>query len=227
MPWLSPVKTAPGWGFALVAALAAVALEALSWPLYPLRSWMVAHHEFFHALGAWATLGEVVSISTYADHGATMSRGGFYPVVSMAGYLGCALYGAACLRWCARGTMRGAYLGLGGALCLALLWKGRFLDGGWLGAGVAVAIEALALLWVRSKWAPYCLALSGCLFLGMGLDDLRALLVEATSRTDAGLLARHLGMPFLAWPIALAYAGGMCSAWAWAARGLWRDARAG
>lgn len=226
MPWLTPVNPAPGWRFALAAALSAVVLEVLIWPLVPFRAWMVAHHEFFHALGTWATLGEVVSISAYSDHGVTLSRGGFYPIISMSGYLGCALYGAACLRWCAHASMRMAYFGGGMVFCLALAWKAQWVGGAWLGLGLALSVEALALLVVRTSWAPYALALSGCLFLSMGIDDVRVLLVQATSQTDAGLLARHLGMPFLAWPIALLYVGGMLAAWAWAARGLWRDARA-
>lgn len=223
---LKPPPKIPALGFVASAGVLALVLSWAGWPLYPLRAWLVGFHEFFHAVGAWVTLGSVESILTAADHGLTMTRGGFYPVVSAAGYLGSALMGAACLRWCASARMRGVFVGLCTALAVALLWKGRLFEGGWAGMGMALAVDALAVAGTRTRFYPFILALSGCLFLTMGFDDLRTLLIDATSRTDAGLLAGWLGAPFLAWPIALLYAAGMCAAWAWSARGLWRDSRA-
>jgi hypothetical protein len=119
--------------------------------------------------------------------------------------------------------MRYVFMAFCASLAAALLVKGD--SGGGYGAGIYVAgaVDAVALWSAKSRFSPFVLAFSGCLFLSLGFDDARTLLIYATSETDAGLLARWLGMPFLAWPIALAYSSGMAAMWYWAAKGALRD----
>lgn len=218
---------APSWRWVLAAGVAAIALEAAGWAMLPAKAWLVASHEFFHALAGWATGASVESIQAESMQGATFTRGGWYPVISCAGYLGCGALGAACLRYCARPAMRWGFQAFCAGLALALVAKGSYSNGYALGMAEALCVDALALWAARRAWAPFALALCGCLFLSMGFDDARALLFDATSRTDAGLLALHLGLPFLAWPIALGYAACMAGFWWWAVKGLVRDARSG
>ena len=218
---------APSWRWVLAAGVVAVVLEASGWAMLPVKAWLVASHEFFHALAGWGTGGSVESIQAESMQGVTFTRGGWYPLISCAGYLGCGALGAVCLRYCARPAMRWGFQVFCVCLALALLVKGGYSNGYALGMSEALCIDALALWAARRAWAPFALALCGCLFLSMGFEDVKVLLVYATSQTDAGLLARHWGMPFLAWPIALFYAAAMVGFWWWAARGLARDARSG
>jgi hypothetical protein len=213
-----------GWGSGM--GLAGLPLWMLWAAADGVGAWLTAFHEFFHALAAWITGGSALSIKTSGhEGGATITQGGFYPFISCAGYLGCGAFGAFCVRRCGARSARGVCAALCVAVAAALLAKGQWADGSWVGLWQALGVNAVALWSLRSRHGSVALAYIGALFLASGLDDAAVLLVHATRETDAGLLARHLGMEFLAWPIALMYAAGMLLAWVWAARGLLRDAR--
>lgn len=222
-----PELGTPSLGWVFLAAVAALGIEASGPMMVPIRAWLVGSHEFFHALAAWLTGASVESIRVDAMHGLTMTRGGLYPLISCAGYVGTGAFGALCLRYCGRVWMRYVFETFCVALGLALVFKSGFSPGFGFGLAWALGVDALALWVVRLVKGPFLLALAGCLYLAFGLDDLRALLFYATSQTDAGLLARWMGLPALAWPIALAYGALMALMWFWAARGLAREAWAG
>ena len=57
-------------------------------------SWAVSIHEVCHGLAAMITGGSIVSLDVQWEHGLAMTRGGWYPLVSMAGYIGTAFVGA-------------------------------------------------------------------------------------------------------------------------------------
>lgn len=220
----------PSWRWIAMAMAAALLLECFGWAMFPLRAWLVASHEFFHALAGWLTGGVVESIQARSMEGVTYTSGGFYPFISCAGYVGSGMMGAACLRWCAEPKMRISFMVFCTFLGAALVAKGKFGDGYAWGMACALAVDALALwgAWTaKGRWAPFVMALAGCLFLSTGFEDVRTLLIYATGRTDAGLLARHWGLPFLAWPIALCYAIVMAAMWWWALASLARDVHRG
>lgn len=205
----------------LLAAALALATRGLGAWVAPLQCWLIACHELFHALAALATGGSVASIEARTTHGLTMTVGGIYPIISAAGYLGCAGVGAVLLRYCAREWAGGALCALCASLALSLLLKSAItLD--W---ALAQAVNAIIwLAWLRLN-RQFVLALVGTLFLSLCFDDMGSLLISMTSQTDAGLLARHWGAPFLAWPIALCYAGLAALFWAMSLRGLLRELR--
>lgn len=63
----------------------------------PVDLYLVAWHEGMHAIGAWISGGSVHSIEVRARDGATWTSGGFFPLISVAGYIGTALWGAGLL----------------------------------------------------------------------------------------------------------------------------------
>lgn len=213
----------PAMRWILAGAVASLAMEASGVGMAPFRAWLVGAHEFFHALAGWLTGASVESIRVDSMHGLTMTRGGWYPFISCAGYLGSGAFGAFCLRYCARESMRIVFMAFCACLAAALAIKGN--SGGEYGAGIFIAgaLDILALWAAKSRFAPFVLAFSGCLFMSLGFEDARVLLVYATSETDAGLLARWLGLPILAWPIALTYCAAMGAMWFWAAKGALKD----
>lgn len=215
--------SSPSVGWAFLASGFFLALWALGVPLGPVQAWLVGLHEFFHALAAIVTGGSVQLIQTSSDSGgATISSGGFYPVMSMAGYVGTGALGALCLRHCGSAWVRLALMAACVGLALALIF---FTRGAWSGALQALAVDVAVFWLARSRAGSLATGCCGALLLSMGLTDARVLLIEATSRTDAGLLADWLGAPWLAWPIALGYVAAMAVLWIWALWGLARDAR--
>lgn len=218
-------KAQPSMRWILLAGAFAVVIESTPVALAPIQAWLIAAHEFFHALAGWLTGASVDFIRVDTLHGLTSTRGGWYPVISCAGYIGCGAFGAACLRWCLRESMRWFFLTFCAVLGFALAIKGSLGDGyGHAGLFIALGIDAIVAAVAWTRWAPFALALSGCLFMAMGLDDVKMLLFYGTRQTDAGLLAGWLGWEALAWPIALLYAAAMGWMWYWAARGLAREA---
>lgn len=215
--------SSPSVGWAFLASGIVLALWAVDAPLGPVQAWLVGLHEFFHALAAIATGGSVELIQTSSDSGgSTISRGGFYPVMSMAGYVGTGALGAMCLRRCGSAWARLALMAACAGLALALVLLTR---GAWGGALQALAVDVAVFWLVKSRAGALATGFCGALLLSMGLTDARVLLIEATSKTDAGLLADWLGAPWLAWPIALGYVAAMAALWIWALWGLARDAR--
>ena len=209
-----------------VAAAVALGLEFSGIGKYGIMGWLVATHEFFHAMAGWLTGGAVDSIRADGAHGGvTYTVGGFYPLISCAGYLGTGLFGALCLRYSGSKAMARTFQVFCIALAAGLVVKGKYMDGYGLGMVLALAMDALAFWAAGTLRYRFVLALVGCLYLSMGFDDAKMLLVYGTRQTDAGLLARHIGMDFLALPIALFYSGSMAAMWWWAFRGMALKAR--
>ena len=205
----------------IAAALVALGLELSGLAKYEIMNWLVATHEFFHALAGWLTGGSVESIRADGAHGGvTYTVGGFYPLISCAGYLGTGFLGAMCLRYSDSKNMAKIFQFFCVTLASALLIKGKYLDGYGLGMLWALAVDVLIFFIVRSSRYRFVLALVGCLYLSMGFDDAKMLLIYGTDQTDAGLLANYLGMRFLALPIALGYAAAMAGMWFWAFKSL-------
>ena len=60
----------------------------------PFRFFVVLVHEVNHAAAALITGGEVLEIRTHwNESGHTLTKGGFFPLISAAGYVGSALWG--------------------------------------------------------------------------------------------------------------------------------------
>lgn len=175
--------------------------------LLPFKLVVVLIHEVWHALAAIVTGGKVEEIRLATDQsGLTRFRGGSYVVASSAGYVGSSLTGAALLWASARPRIAPFVLGLLGALLLGMTLLYVPLRNPF---GFAFGLLAGALLLFAASWrseilmvAIMGLAVMCCLYSVYDFGDY--LLGDAAS-TDAGLLARHLGLPFLAVPIGIGW----------------------
>ncbi len=191
----------------LILGLAIVS-SVLFWDtpfLLPLKIFTVYLHEVCHALAALLTGGVPVALSVRLDEsGLTQARGGFFPLIAAAGYVGTAAIGALLIAasrhpWLQRSAVT-LLCGLLLYLTVTALypWQWEF----WAGAGLAFGWLAINFLWPR-------LALGLNLFIGSFLcvysvHDFGDFLYAVQS-TDAGILANSWGLPFLAWPIALVW----------------------
>ncbi len=194
--------------FWLHLLLAVVALALWDTPVIkPFRVFVVWIHEMGHASMAIATGGEVEELRVrWNESGHVISRGGIFPLISSAGYVGSAILGALLIytgRWLG---MQRILLGLIGLLQIgmAVLYTPFGTLDFWFGAIcglvlIVVTIRFGRLSHVLAIWTGIVL----CLY---SLYDFRTDLWMQTERTDAGILARYFGIEILAYPIAFVWA---------------------
>ena len=198
------------WAFRFYLLGAAVVLVFWdTWLVKPFRLFVVMVHEICHAGAALITGGQVVEMRTNWDEsGHTLTRGGFFPLISAAGYVGSAALGALLIytaNW--PQAQRTTLLAIGAACLGMTLWYTPV--GGvdfYLGAISGVLIMVLALHSQRaaaagSGWIGVML----CLY---SLYDFRTDLWLFPERTDAGILAQYWCgdcRVWLAYPIAFAW----------------------
>ena len=168
----------------------------------PVDLYLVAWHESMHAVGAWLTGGSVHSIEVRSRDGVTWTSGGFFPLISMAGYIGTALWGAALLA---------------SARQPKLIWPMRIMTvtlppvAMLLGNGIswsmlAVIVIGVALFFAWRKFPrPVTLVVSG-VFASESWRDVQIYLFSIPGKTDAGILAKYFGAQILTLPIALSMA---------------------
>jgi hypothetical protein len=197
--------------------------------LYPFRLFVVMVHEVCHAGAALMTGGEVLEIRTnWNESGHTLTRGGFFPLISSAGYVGSALIGALLIYTGNYPQAQRLVLLAIGLVCLGMtLWYTPMggldfylgIGGGLLLAFMAFKSQRTAAM--TSTWMGIIL----CLY---SLYDFRTDLWMATEKTDAGILAAYWwgeeGL-WLAYPIALVWVLFSLSFMYRAMRGLVRENR--
>ena len=177
----------------------------------PFRFFVVLVHEVNHAAAALLTGGEVVEIRTHWDEsGHTRTKGGFFPLISTAGYVGSALWGALLVHTSLYPqAQRLVLLCIGAACAVMTLRYTPLAEGGidfafGIGGGLVLCIMACKsrrLASIGAVWMGVML----CLY---SLYDFRTDLWHHPEQTDAGLLSDHWGLdplqtPYLAYLIAL------------------------
>ncbi len=173
----------------------------------PFRVFVVLVHEMCHAGATLATGGDVIEIRVNWDEsGHAKSRGGIFPIIASAGYVGSAFLGAFFIYVSSWPLLQRILLaGIGGlAIGMTVLYTPLgsldFLFG--IASGLLLLVPAILLPGV-ARWVATWLGVMLCLY---SLYDFRTDLWMYTERTDAGILARHWGAPLLAYPIALVWA---------------------
>ncbi len=191
----------------LLPLLLAVAVYLL-WStvvVWPLRVFVVLLHEVSHGLAAVLTGGRIVAIELSPQEGGLCTTAGGWPfVISSAGYLGSALFGALFLHLGFRGkprAHRAATALLGAALVLlTLVWvRSAF--------GFVYGLAAGTLLFGVARWLPegassFVLRLLGVTSLLYAPWDIASdLLLRSVPASDASALARMTGVPAVVWGV--------------------------
>jgi hypothetical protein len=168
----------------------------------PVDLYLIAWHESMHAAGAWLTGGSVHGIEVRARDGLTWTSGGFFPIISMAGYIGTSLWGAALLASARRPKLILAM----GLLTISLPPLAMLVGGGISLSLLAVIGISVALFFAWRRFPlPVTLIVSG-LFASESWRDVQMYLFSIPGKTDAGILAKYLGLQLLTLPIALVMA---------------------
>lgn len=200
------------WQFRYYLLCTGLALVFWDTPLIkPFRFFVVLVHEVNHAVAALITGGEVLEIRTHWDEsGHTRTKGGFFPLISAAGYVGSALWGALLVHTSLYPQAQRLVLLCIGAACVGMTLRYTPLaEGGvdfalGIGGGLILCIMACKsrrLASIGAVWMGVML----CLY---SLYDFRTDLWHHPEQTDAGLLSAHWGLdplqvPYLAYLIAL------------------------
>lgn len=189
-------------------ACAIVALAFWDTPyVKPFKVFVVLIHEMCHAAATLVTGGEVVEVRVNWDEsGHARSRGGIFPIIASAGYVGSAFLGAFFIYVSLWPLMQRILLAVTG--CLAIAMAVSYIPPGSIdflfgvASGFLLLASAVVLPGV-ARWVATGVGVMLCLY---SLHDFRTDLWQYTERTDAGILARHWDAPILAYPIALIWA---------------------
>ncbi len=175
--------------------------------LFPLRCFVVLVHETGHALAALLTGASIDHLVVRPDEsGEVLYRGGWPVIISAAGYVGSSLLGSILLaltaypRWhrIATGVLGVVLVGVTLAFVPFTNFFGFVLGLGW---GFA-----LLHLGIRNyTWLPRFVNFLAVMLCFYAVYDFGDFILGDPMRTDPGILASHLGLPFLAWPIGIAW----------------------
>jgi Peptidase M50B-like len=194
--------------FLIVATVLTIAISYLpyGWILvYPIRLFVTFIHEGGHALAALVSFGSVERLTISPDaSGVTLTRGGFGPLISSAGYLATTAFGACLLVWCSRGHSAKAVFTASAAVILVVT---AFLAGdpfSWL-TGILLAVGLIwAAIGLRPRLAHFALSFLAVQCCLNALFDLRTLfLISATTtlHSDAVNMERMTLVPAIVWTI--------------------------
>lgn len=201
---LKPILT-----FAAIAVVLALFWEhPLVWPLKIL---VVLFHELGHAVMAWLTGGEVVSIGLSPDQGGvTYTRGGWRVAILNAGYLGSLTFGGLLLAVARteRGARRGAYA-LSLLLVVTTLWFVRpIVSFGFAFSGLASAVGWLLARRASAELVQWIVRGLGVFSVMYAVWDIRSdVLFSSSTTSDAAMLAEITWIPATAWGLMWLVAG--------------------
>ena len=191
----------------LVPLLLAVVVYAF-WStvfVWPLRLFVVLLHEASHGLAAVLTGGRILAIElSPREGGLCTTAGGWRFVISSAGYLGSALFGAFLLVLGVRGSPRAhraltAVLGAALVLLSLVYVRSAFGFGYGLAAGVLLLGVARGLPDGASSFVLRLLGVTSLLYAPW--DIVSDLILRSVPASDASALARMTGIPALAWGV--------------------------
>ncbi len=174
--------------------------------LYPFKLFVTTIHEACHALVARLTGGNVQMISIAPDEsGLTLTAGGIRPLISMAGYLGTAVFGGLLIWWGKRPHDARFILQSIGTVILALT---VFYGGGGIFSFVSMLIIGAGILWVSRKASDTAchmfllmLAVQTTLNSVLDIQTLFLVSVMGGQHSDAKNMEGMTGIPAIVWSL--------------------------
>lgn len=167
----------------------------------PLKILIVFCHEISHALAAWLTGGEVLSISLSPQQGGvTVTRGGNLFVILSAGYLGSLLIGLGLLLVALRSHADRILMAVLGVL--TLLIASAFIRD-WFALGFSVGLGVLMLMTARflphtvNDLALRVIGLTSMVYVPFDIFD--DTIRRASEQSDAHMLAEMMGGTTMVW----------------------------
>ncbi len=170
-----------------------------SFLIAPLRIYLTALHEACHGIATILTGGGIYKMSLNHFSGTLMSSGGFYPLISISGYLGSALIGALLISSKNKNLIFIAISII--VFLISLIYIDSYFSKEFVLLNVMLFILGF-IIW-KGLYIQETSLLIGSLLGIESLQDIRIYLIVAPERTDSGLLANYLGTSFLTFPISI------------------------
>jgi hypothetical protein len=164
----------------------------------PLKLFVVFLHEASHGLAALATGGSIREVKVFAEEGGLAETyGGHTFVVLSAGYLGSMLFGVALLLVATRTKLSQWVALLVGVGTVTLAIRAMPTEGRMFAIVCGVVLGGLAPLpRFVSEFVLRVVAVASCLY---AILDIKSDVIDRRGPSDATELARHTGVPAVAW----------------------------
>ena len=166
--------------------------------MYPLRVFLTMTHESFHALATLLTGGDIISIKLNGIEGKTLSQGGIYIIIALAGYIGTALLGSVIIGTKYKKTVLTLYM--------ALISYMTFVYTKFSIEYLIVTFFLWTIMFIIYKYknlANHIIFILGSFLALESIEDMKMYLLKIPGQTDAGLIANYLGNSLYTLPISI------------------------
>ena len=171
--------------------------------LKPLSFYVTSVHEICHGLAAILTNGKIQEINLHNKGGVATTRGGIFPIISMAGYVGTALIGALLLFLSQKEKWIDIFLIIFSITMIVLntMYINSYVNAYYISS---IVLSVLILFSVRFSFTRQIGVFLSALFIFDSFTDAKIYLFykfigktdelqNIIYKTDAGILARYLG----------------------------------
>ena len=176
----------------------------------PITYYITSVHEVCHAIATLLTGGEVVELNLHSQGGFVSSSGGFFPIISLSGYLGTALIGATML-YCSKSEklidLFFIFFSLSIIIINFIYINSYFNIWFWS----SVIVSSLILLSIKLHYTRFIGITLSSIFAVDSFNDIRNYLLFKIaglnySKTDAEILAEYFNLGFLSFLFAIGFA---------------------
>lgn len=174
----------------------------------PLRLYTTAIHEAWHAIMALITGGTILEIKLNLDgSGSVTHAGGISILTTPAGYIGTSLTGALLILSSSKEKTAKLLLW---SICSIVMLLGLFNLGSIFGiAFISAILLSIGIIYatIKTGFSSHIAIFLGTVLAINSIQDIKIIVFQSTYKSDAGILARSIGLEFLAIPIALIFSG--------------------
>jgi len=167
--------------------------------LSPLHSFITAIHEACHGFTTLITGGSIKEIALNSKSGHLISQGGFYPLISISGYIGSSILGSFLISSKNKGFILFSMVSF--VLVLSIIYIDTYISLDFL--FLILLSLALYISIFKQYYLDNVSFFIGTLLAVQSFQDIKMYLFYIPSETDSGLLANWFGLPWLAIPISI------------------------
>lgn len=191
----------------LIESLLSLFLVMFLWDtiiLRPLQVFAIGVHESLHGLATIITGGSIISMNLNFYSGVLTSSGGWFYVISSAGYVGTALVAGLLIYSSLVGKEK---IILFSIALFTILIAIKSIDTFFSIPFLITLIIGLLIIYsvLKDKFTKYIGLFLGFFFSFTSLVDMKMYLLAIPKQTDAGILARHLGSELFTLPIGFSF----------------------
>lgn len=170
----------------------------------PLKLYTTAIHEGWHAFITLITGGSIKKIHLDINgSGHAISKGGIFVLIAPAGYIGSAITGALLIISAKKEIISKVILSVISSviLYLNLVYIDSYLSIAFISSILTSIFIIISIF--KTNSSSYIAIFLGTILAVNSFEDIKIIIFKVPYQTDAGILARNLGMEFLTIPISI------------------------